>query len=224
MTLAIYGAGGMGGEFLTLAEAINAKENRWEEIVFLDDAGKDVEFLGHRMYTMEQLQDQYAPGELEVTISVGEPIIRAKMADRAEAAGYSLATMVYPRPGGIPYGVVLEPGATIMTPMVGLGSFAHLGKNVLMQGYSSVGHGTYLGDNTNVSCFVQISGGCKIGKNVFFGIQSVVKEGITIGDNAIIGMCAPVFRDVPENYTVFHAVSKMVPHEPGTRALGGNYN
>lgn len=224
MTLAIYGAGGMGAEFLRLAEIINEKETRWNEIVFVDDASRADSFLNHPLYMMEQIKKRYTPEELEFTISVGEPILREKMGEKVKIAGYLLATLIHPSHSRLPHGVVLEEGAVLMTPLVGVGSFAHIGKNVLLQGYSNVGHNTCIGDNSNVSCFVQISGGCKIGKNVFFGIQSVVKEGITIGDNAIIGMCAPVLRDVPENYTVFHAISKMVPHEPGTRALGGNYN
>lgn len=223
MKIAIYGAGGMGAEFLSIVEEINKCENRWEDIIFVDDAGKEDNFLNYRMLRFEQIKNLYSNHDIEFTISVGEPIIRERLADKIEKAGYTLATIISPRHDPLFHGVILEPGVVIMTPSIGIGSFAHIGKNVLLQSYCNIGHGTYIGDNSNVSCFVQISGGCKIGKNVFFGIQSVVKEGITIGDNAIIGMCAPVLRDVPANYTVFHPLSKMIEHEPGTRALGGNY-
>ena len=37
MVLGIYGASGLGAEFLGLAEKINEEKNSWEEIVFVDD-------------------------------------------------------------------------------------------------------------------------------------------------------------------------------------------
>ena len=212
----------MGAEFLAIADAVLRKENKWEEVIFVDDAAKEKTFLNHRLFTFSEACDEFDRRDLEFVISVGEPIIREKLANKVEEEGFGLGILIYPRPD-TPFEVTFEPGVVVMTPMIGLGSYSHFGKNVLIQGFASVGHGTYIGDNTNISCFVQISGGCHIGKNVFFGIQSVVKEGITIGDNAIIGMSAPVLRDVPANYTVFHPISKMVEHEPGTRALGGNY-
>ena len=219
MKLAIYGAGGMGAEFLTVADAVQKKENKWEEIIFVDDNKKNTIYLNHKLYTFNEVLDTFDRNDIEFVVSVGEPIVREQLASRIENAGFRLGILIYPRQD-IPYGVVFEPGVVVMTPMIGLGSFSHFGKNVLIQGFASVGHETYVGANTNISCFVQISGGCHIGKNVFFGIQSVVKEGITIGDNVIIGMSAPVLRDVPNNYTVFHPLSRMVEHEPGTRALG----
>lgn len=216
MKLGIYGAGGMGAEILELAKIIDNKQRRWDSIFFISDISEDGSALCEmKVLSFEEVVSNYSPDELEIAVSVGEPLTRRMMADKIEAAGFSLATLIYPR-SPFPYGVVIEEGVIITTALVGVGSFAHIGKNVMLQGYSNIGHGTTIGANTNVSCFAQVAGNCKIGENVFIGIHSVVKEHITIGDNAIIGMCAPVFRDVPKNYTVFHATSKMVRHEEGT--------
>lgn len=223
MVLAIYGAGGMGGEFLDLAQKINRQEKRWDEILFVDDNHGGETLCELPVYTLKEAMARFKTDEIEFTISVGEPSTRELMANKVKEAGFSLATLICPRSNPLPYGIVIEEGAVIMSETADIGSFAHIGKNVLVQLYSIVGHNTSIGDNTNVSCFAMISGLCTIGRNVFLGTSCVVKEKTTIGDNAIIGMCAPVHRDVPANYTVFHTPSKMVPHDVTDKVFQSKY-
>ena len=201
---------------------VAANTSAEHEIIFVDDVTSKTEICERPVYRFSQAIETYEKDKLEFTISLGEPIDREKISKMIKNAGFQLATLVYPGTKLIK-SVEIGEGTIVMTPLVGLGSYAKIGQNVILQGYACVGHGTTIGDNCNVSCFTQISGNCVVGKNVFFGIQSVIKEDTRIGDNVIIGMCSPVMRDVPSNHTVFHPMAKMVEHEPGTRALRGNY-
>ena len=123
----------------------------------------------------------------------------------------------------LPKSAEIEEGAILLDRTITISPFAHIGKNALIQGYTSIAHETVIGNHSNISPYCMICGNCKIGKSVFVGTHASIKEKTCVGDYAIIGMGAVVMRDVPENHTVFMTPSKMIPHEPGTRALQGSY-
>lgn len=223
MKLAIYGAGGMGATVFYLAQRVNKNDSRWDEIIFVDDTGRKTELCGAPVYPFEQARKLFSPKELEFSVSVGEPRGRELIADRVEGAGYSLATLVDPNWIRIYQSTILEPGVIILNDTVSLDCNVTIRKNVLLQTYTVVGHGTVLGPHCSVSPFSMICGDCKIGRAVFFGAHCAVKEDTAVGDHAIVGMGAVVTRDVPAEYTVFCPQSKMVPHEETDGALRGNY-
>ena len=50
MILGIYGAGGLGREILVLAQQINEKISKWEDIVFIDDKVEDMILSNIKVY------------------------------------------------------------------------------------------------------------------------------------------------------------------------------
>lgn len=222
MKLAIYGAGTMGGDIYELALRIKRASNRWDDVFFVDDTGK-TEFCGAAVYPFAEAKKKFLTDELRFVISLGEPADREMLAERVESAGFMLETIVNDRIGELSDTVEIGQGSILFDASVSVGSFVRIGKNVLIQGPSNIGHRTVIGDHSNITPFNMICGSCRIGKCVFMGVRASVKEETTIGDYAIIGMGAIVARNVPENYTVMSAPSKMVPHERGTKALQGRY-
>lgn len=197
MLLAIYGAGGLGKEILVLATQINAFQNRWERISFIDDSlGKDnIENI--EMYSFIEFVSKFECKDAEVCIALGEPIIREKLEKKVEDSGYSLATLIHPSVF-IPQNTRIGVGTVIC-----VGSFiscnVEIGKNALIQPHVNVGHDCIIHDNVILSGFVNLSGACTVGERTYIGLSVCVKEKTTIGSDTIIGMGSVVSRDIPNN-------------------------
>lgn len=189
--------------------------------MFIEDMQPEGSFLDKPMKPITAWQKIYSFSEMEVAVAVGEPALRKRMAESAEAAGFLLATLVHPQVR-IRENVVLEAGAILLAPPIVLGRDIVIGKNTIVQSFSSVGHGSRLGQNCNLSPYSIVAGGCSVGDNVFIGIHACIKQGLSIGDNAYIGMGTPVMRNVPPNRTVFHALPKMVAHDERTCVFGSS--
>ena len=56
MVLGIYGYGGHGLEVEELARVINEKENRWEKVLFIDDATEKTD--GEKIITFNEAKKQ----------------------------------------------------------------------------------------------------------------------------------------------------------------------
>lgn len=195
MKLAIYGAGGLGREVLILALLIQKESQRWEDILFIDDIQPDRLIKGIPVLNFSEAAKQH----IEVVIAVGEPALRAVMAEKVLSSGIELATLIHPDVAlsegtRIGAGCVLCHNTCITSDVV-------LGSNVFMQPNSSVGHDCYIGHHSVISTFVNIGGNCLIGDHVFIGLSAVVKQKVTIGNNAIISMSAAVFNDI-QDYSI----------------------
>lgn len=193
MKLAIYGAGGLGREVLILAQQIQKESLRWEEILFIDDIQPDRQLKGIPVLNFADAAKQ----NIEVVIAVGEPAVRAMLAEKVLSRGIELATLIHPdvvlsECTRIGSGCVLCHNTCITCDVV-------LGSNVFMQPNSSVGHDCYIGNHTVISSFVTIGGNCHIGDHVFIGMSAAIRQKISIGKNAIISMSAAVFNDIQEN-------------------------
>ncbi|MDR1885243.1 MAG: acetyltransferase [Synergistaceae bacterium] len=196
MILGIYGAGGLGREILELARQTREGCGRWKDIVFIDDShseGADEILKGVRVMGFDAAAG--SDSDIEVVIAVGEPSVRARLAERVAAAGVGLATLVHPGVNitdctSVGEGTIIGCGA-IVSPDV------TIGRNVLLQPLSVVAHDCRIGDNSVVSTFVIMAGACAVGERVYIGMSATIKERVTIGDDVIIGMCSAVYRDVP---------------------------
>lgn len=76
MVLGIYGSGGHGLEVEELARVINLKENKWEKIIFIDDAIEKID--NEKIFSFETIINKYMPEDIEFMTGIGEPVIREK--------------------------------------------------------------------------------------------------------------------------------------------------
>lgn len=198
MVLGIYGYGGHGLEVEELARVINEEENRWEKVIFIDDATEKTD--GERIITFTEAKSKYSASEIEFMTGIGEPVVRDKIYKKVKEAGYSFATLIHPS-AVIAASARLEEGV-----MIGSNAFisvkTHLQENVLIQPLAAIDHECSVGRNSVVSSFVAMGGGSSLGENSFIGLNASVKQGVSIGDGSVVGMGSVVIKDVDDRVMV----------------------
>jgi sugar O-acyltransferase (sialic acid O-acetyltransferase NeuD family) len=198
--LAIYGAGGLGREVLDLVRTVNDVTSVWNEIVFIDDSPNETDkkvVNGASVYTLDELADKYASQDIEAVVAIGEPVVRAFLAQKLTDKGFELKTVVHPA-AQIGYGTELGEGA-IISANAYVTCNVKIGKNVLLQPFATVGHDSAVGDHSVISTFCSLAGHVTVGEKTYIGMGVPVKEGTTIGSTSIVGMGSVVLRDVPDN-------------------------
>lgn len=198
MKLGIYGSGGLGKEVFEIAERINGKSKRWDEIFFVDDIRDEGPFFETRSIKFETLIAQ--KNDLECIIGIGEPSSREKLYWKLSQHEIQLATLIDPTALVSPR-VKISSGS-IICEFSSIHADVSIGVNCLVQPYCVVGHDTQIGDHSVLSPHCAPGGSTVFGKRVFAGMHSSIKEKLTIGDDAIIAMGAAVFQNLPEGVTV----------------------
>ena len=197
MKLGLYGASGFGKEVYDIALRINKKDSRWDEIFFVDDNPNiDNAYNNSRLFSMDNMLEEFDHSTIEIIISIGEPVIRKKLYNRIKSNKIKLATLVDPSAlisvtASMGEGVIVAPFSNITCSTV-------LGCNVVINAHTTVGHDITIGDHTVVSTNVTIGGNSVIGKESFVGLGAQTKENLSVGSEVIIGMGSIVFKDIPD--------------------------
>lgn len=115
---------------------------------------------------------------------------------------------------------VISPFATI-SKSVKIGNGVYIGHstiiscdadikdNVLINQNVIIGHDVKIGENVSIAPQVFLGGGVKIDENVMIGAATTIRQGVKIGRNSIIGMRSIVIKNIKENSTVLHQISKV---------------
>lgn len=206
MVLGIYGYGGHGLEVEELAGVINIKDNRWEKIIFVDDAKEKID--NQKIFLFEEVVGKYSQDNIEFFVGIGEPGIREKIYNKVKAKGYNFAILIHP------CAIVAESAEIEEGVMIGSNAFVsvktHLHENVLIQPMAAVDHECTVGKNSVVSSFVAMGGGSSLGENSFIGLNACIKQGISIGDGSVVGMGAVVIRNIPDKVMAVGNPSKII--------------
>ena len=198
MILGIYCAGRLGKELCDIAMRVNAIENRWEKIIFIDDITEETSWYGlevHRLDEFEQRND-----EIEFIIANGTPVNRKRIWNILKDAGMRFTNLIDPSSIISPTAQLGE--GIIITPFSTISSDAVLCDNVLVQSYVRVGHDIYVGNNSVLSANVGIGGKTKVGNETYIGMGAVIRDELVIGDNVIVGMGAVVHTNIEDGVTV----------------------
>jgi len=195
MVLGIYGAGGLGREVLELARIINEKVKVWDEIIFIIDGEPENDVNGVKVYSYNDAIEQFKE-KLEVSMGIGEPVIREKLFAKIKKDGIEAATLIHPdvyipETTEIGNGVIIQIG-NFISCNVKIEDYVHI------QPHSNIGHNDVLKKGCMVSGFCNLAGGVAIGELTYLGISSCYKEGVSVGNNTIIGMGSAVYKDIPD--------------------------
>ncbi|MBE6357482.1 MAG: hypothetical protein E7058_10320 [Lentisphaerae bacterium] len=205
MDIAIYGTGGLGKEMAFLAEeAVNGSKN----IIFIDDTKDEDSFFGHPMYTFEKFCEKISPENCQVVIALGEPALRAMLAERVTAAGYPLGNIAarsanISKHAVIGAGVVIFHNCIIMPDVV-------IGENTVLQTSTTLTHDDHVGKNSVLSHKTTVGGSTVIGQNSFIGMGAVLRDHISIGNSSIVGMGAVVTKSFPDNSVLVGAPAELI--------------
>lgn len=198
--LVIVGAGGFGREVLGVAQAVNARSQRFQVLGFLDDGDVNAEVLealdARLLGSTAALQDL----EARYVIAVGSPTFRRQIDEWASLIPRHPATVVHPQStvgpcSTIGAGCVIMPGARLTTNIV-LGRHVHVDQN------ATIGHDAVLDDYSRVNPGAAVSGNVHLRAEATVGAGAVVLQGLTVGHGAVVGAGAVVVRDVPPGWVV----------------------
>lgn len=196
MILGICGAGGAGRELLDLADLINEYEERWTEIIFIEKEGYKGDIKEYRVLTFPEAVNLFNNEQIEFSVSVGEPLLRKKIATEIIEAEYYLATLIDPHIR-IPKSTVVMPGA-IVRGQAFISTGIEIGMNAVIQPRAVLGHDVKIGSHSVVSSLCALSGVCEVGECTFLGTNTIVKEMKKIGNNTIISMGSVVRKNIPD--------------------------
>ena len=199
----IYCSGGLGREVASTVKRVNETENVWDEIYFVND---NVDENNREINGIKVLSfDEYlANGPLPTdrfVIASGEAVYRCKIDERLQEHGIECAVLYHP---DSKYEETAEVGpGTMFQGLSGAGPNCKIGRCVLIQGQSVMGHEVEIGDYCTISSLSFIGGDTVIGAGTYIAPGALLRNGIKIGKNCIIGMGSVVTKDIPDNSVAF---------------------
>ena len=156
-SIILFGAGGHAKSVIAVMHA----EAKWKLAGLLDDgqAESPGRVLGYEVLGARgQLARLRAEGISKGLVAVGSNSGRREIADAMEQAGFSLISIKHPT-ACLMTDAVVEPGS-FMHAMALVGPECRVGRNAIIESFTSLGHESRIGD-----C-VQFSAGVHISRNV----------------------------------------------------------
>lgn len=195
--LFIYCSGGVGREVCDIADRLNFKADRWDEVCFIDDTKDQGMFYGKRIYPYSRFRELFSQQDCELVIANGEPSARQVLYEKVKTDGYRL-TRIIDKASVISPTARLEEGV-IAYPFVFVSSNVQIGTNTLIYDHSTIAHDSIIGQNTVLSIGAKVAGNCTVSDNCFIGAGAVIREKVEIGTWSIVGMGTVVCHSLPPN-------------------------
>lgn len=204
--LLIWGAS---GHAAVVADVVRC-EGRYDIAGCIDDLNpqKRMTLAGEVLGASDLLPELRRQGLSHILIAIGDNAVRRRLAARAIAMGFELATAIHPR-ATCASSVTLGPGSVLMAGSV-VNPGAKLGSNVIINTCASVDHECDLGDGVHICPGSHLAGNVIVGQGTMIGVGAVVREGIHIGKECIIGAGAAVVSDVPDHSLVVGVPGRVV--------------
>lgn len=200
MKLYVYGASGHGREIAQLA-----KRCGYAVSAFIDDNSSlwSTHINDIPVVSASDALDYHDTQQF--IVAIGNPEARRTIMERLQRYGFKFATLIHPN-------VDLDDHVT-----VGEGSMicagcsikvnASIGRGVILNSLSTVGHDSILEDYVSVMPGVNISGGVHVCTGAYIGTNAAIRNGVPdkmliVGAHAVVGMGAIVVKAVGDNTTV----------------------
>ncbi len=204
--IVIIGTGGFAREVAWLIEDINKESKRWNLLGFVDETlevGTKIngyEVIGDTKWLIKQ--------EVFVVIAIGNSLIRKNIINELVNSNNKYATLIHPSvimsdSNEIGEGTIICAG-TIITVNV------KIGKHVIINLHSTIGHEAIIENFVTILPGVNISGNVKIEQCANIGTGTAIIQGIKIGSNTIVGAGAVVVKDIPSDCTAVGSPAKPI--------------
>jgi sugar O-acyltransferase (sialic acid O-acetyltransferase NeuD family) len=200
LPLAIYGAGGLGRELSAWIRHLPG----YSFLGFIDDfvsaearVGRDIVLGG-----VDALHGLTADGPLHVIVAIGDPIVKAEICENLSKYRVVFPIMIHPSVIMDDRGSIAMGEGTVVTAGCVLTADIVLGRHVLVNLNTTIGHDAHIGDFTSVMPGAHISGRVNIGERVLIGTGSCMLNEVSIGMEARIGAGAVVIDNIPAQCTV----------------------
>lgn len=202
----VYGASGHGK---VVADILLAREED-QFAGFIDDNEqmRGSKILGFPIWGNGQwLQQEAAKTPIEVALGIGDNIVRQRIADKCQAWGAALATLVHPRASVSP-SVRLGPGAVVMA-QAAINPDVRIGRGAIVNTAASIDHDVKIGDFAHVAPNAAMGGASQLGSLSQLGMGAVVIHCVSIGDRSVVGAGAVVVGDVPDDVIAFGVPARI---------------
>ena len=205
----IFGAKGFAKEVL---EVCLEKEDR-DNIVFYDDVSTD---LPDKLYnefkimrTLKEVEEYFREVDNRFVLGLGGPALREMAWKKFTSIGGQPSSMISSSSRIGSFGIELGEGVNVMLNSV-ITNDVRIGKGVLINQISSIGHDVDIEDFVEVCPGVVISGRTKIGEFTFLGSNCTILPNISVGSNVIVGAGSVINRDIPNGCTVVGVPGKII--------------
>lgn len=140
--------------------------------------------------------------------AVGNPALRCRMCDEAEAHGLTTTILISSR-SYVAGSVVLAPGAVVY-PGAMLSTNVQLGRHALINFCASLSHDTALGDYCTVGPNAALAGSVIGEDRVVIGAGATILPGVRLGQGSMVGAGAVVTTDVAPSTTVVGVPARVL--------------
>ncbi len=208
--ICIYGAGGLGKEIYGLIAAINAVKEEWQVVGFYDDAYPRKE-LCMGLPVVGDLNDlKSAPKAEYLVMAIGNPVIRRKVIRALDGLDLKYPVLKHPTATlDLPDTIEIGEG-TVVAAGVRMTAEIEIGKHVLVNLNSTIGHNASIADYCALMPSVNIAGNVHLSDAVFVGAGASVINGLIVGPETTVGAGAVIVRDVPGGITVAGVPAKQI--------------
>jgi acetyltransferase EpsM len=205
MRIAIVGAGGHGR---VAVDCFRAQYGEGHEIALFDDRWKEVGAVDD-VPVMGPVEALFSAPEWDhVFVAVGENRARERIAEKLAGQGRRLLTIAHPRTTISPRATV--GGGTIVVPGSVVNAGARVGRCVIVNTLSSVGHDCVVEDYGQIAPGVNLGGGAVIEHGAFLGIGAKVVPLARIGAWTIVGAGSVVLGDLPPRSFCYGTPARVV--------------
>lgn len=195
--LILLGAAGDSHNVSDVVLSINAVEEKWNLLGFLDDDPLKQGLKINGFHVLGPLSDfsKYDNCYFLGTFgSAKKNFDKKRVINRLGISIDRFATLIHPRS-------TVSPSAkigigTVLYSEAFIGSNAVIGDHVKILGQCNIGHDAVIGDFVTMSSLALVLGKTNVSEGCYIGGGACIKDHLKIGEWALIGMGAVVIRDV----------------------------
>lgn len=204
----IVGAGGFGREVL-----------QWARDAWPDHADKIAGFLSSDEHVLDGFDgcpeiighpDAYgpAPGDY-LLLAIGVPYVRRQVAESLLARRAAFLTLVHPT-AIVAASARIGEGA-ILCPYSIASDACRVGRFVIMNYHTSLGHDASAGDFAVLSPYATLGGNAHIREDVFLGLHASIGPGKTVGARSKVSANSCVLANAPSDSIIFGVPGQFAP-------------
>ena len=183
------------------------------DIAFYDDVNLDIgDYLYNKFPILKceaDVRDYFDKFGEEFTIGIGGPTLRKILYDKFIKLGGEFVSTISKNSTIGSFGNEIGIGSNLMQNIV-LTNDIYIGKGVIINQLSSIGHDVIIKDFCEICPNVSISGNCEIGEYSFIGTGAIILPKVKIGKNVVVGAGAVVSKDLPDNCVAVGIPAKII--------------